>query len=58
MITNKDCKSKQEISIENHLTKKNLKREYERIKYQNMSEENKQRLKERQRNYRKAKKST
>ena len=57
-MTNKDCKSKHKISIENHLTKKNLKRDYERIKYQNMSEENKRRLKECQRNYRKAKKST
>ena len=45
-----------EINIQNYPTKKkNLKREYGRNRYQNMSEENKQRLKEYQKNYRKAK---
>ena len=33
--------------------KKNIKREYGRNRYQNMSEENKQRLKEYQKSYRK-----
>ena len=35
--------------------KKNIKREYGRNRYQNMSEENKQRLKEYQKSYRKKK---
>ena len=37
-ITKKDCKSKQEINIENYLTKKkNTKQDYGRNRYQNMS---------------------
>ena len=40
------------------MKKKNIKREYGRNRYHNMSEEKKQRLKEYQRNYREAKKST
>ena len=45
-------KEKEQIkSIENYLKKKNIKREYGRNRYHNMSEEDKQRLKEYQRNY-------
>ena len=40
------------------MKKKNIKREYGRNRYHNMSEEKKQRLKEYQRNYREVKKST
>ena len=58
-ITKKDSENKQETNIENYLRKKNVKkREYGRNRYQNMSEENKQRLKNIKENYRKAKKST
>ena len=47
----------QKISIEKYLKKKNIKREYGRNRYRNMSEEDKQRLKKYQRNYREAKRS-
>ena len=44
-ITKKDRESKQNINIENYLTKKEIKeREYGRNGYQNVSEEIKQRL--------------
>ena len=33
-ITKKDCKSKQEVDVENYLRKKNEKREYQRNRYQ------------------------
>ena len=55
-ITKKYQKRKQKISIENYLEKKNIKREYRKIRYHNISKERKQRLKEYQRNYREAKK--
>ena len=58
-ITKKDSENKQETDIENYLRKKNVKkRECGRNRSQNMSEENKQRLKNIKENYRKAKKST
>ena len=44
----------QKINIENYLKKKNIKRRYGRNRYHNMSEEDKQRLKDYQRNYREA----
>ena len=57
--TKKDSENKQETNIENYLRKKNAKkREYGRNRYQNMSEENKQRLRNIKENYCKAKKST
>ena len=40
------------------MSKKNIKREYGRNRYKNMSEEDKQRLKEYQKIYRESKKST
>ena len=46
---------KQKISVENYLKKKNKKREYGRNRYQNMTEENKQKLKEYQKTYHDAK---
>ena len=47
----------QKINIENYLKKKkNIKREYGKNRYHNMSEEKKKRLKEYQKNYREAKK--
>ena len=57
-VKKKGSKSKQEIHIENYLTKnQNMKREYGRSWYQNMPEENKHRLKKYpKKNYRKAKK--
>ena len=46
-LAKKDSENMQEINIENYLTKKkNIKREYGKNRFQNMSEENKQRLKE------------
>ena len=53
----KDYENKQKIIIENYLTNKSkyTKREYGRNRFHNMSEENKQRLKEYRKNYRKAK---
>ena len=50
-ITKKDCESKQKINKENYLAKKKHK-EYGRNRYQNISEENKQRLKKFQKTYR------
>ena len=45
-VKKKGSKSKQEIHIENYLTKnQNMKREYGRSWYQNMPEENKHKLK-------------
>ena len=55
-ITKKYYERKQKISVENYLKKKNIKREYRRNRYHNMSEEKKQRLKEYERNNREAKK--
>ena len=50
-------KSKQEINIETYLKRIRMKkREYGKNRYHNMSEEKKQKLKEYQRKYRKAKK--
>ena len=43
-----EWKIKQKINIENYLKKKNIKREYGRNRYRNVSEEKKQRLKEHQ----------
>ena len=42
--------------MEYYLKKKNIKREYGRNRYHNMSKEKKQRLKEYQKNYRETKK--
>ena len=53
-IIKKDEEKKQETSTENYLKKKSI---YGRNRYKNMSEENKQRLKEYQKNYRIAKQS-
>ena len=51
-------KSKQEVNTETYLKKKkNLKRQYGRNRYRDMSEEKKQRLNEYQKNYREAKMS-
>ena len=57
-MTKKDCKNKQEINKYRELSnkEKNIKTEYGRNRCQNMSGENKQRLKEYQKNYRKARK--
>ena len=44
--------------MDNYLRKKNINREFGRNRYHNMSEEDNQRLKEYQRNYRESKKST
>ena len=57
-IIKKDCRNEQEINIDNYLMKKKTKREYGRDRYQNISEEFKQRLKEYQKNHRKAKNPT
>ena len=54
----KDWESLQKINIETYLKKVRIKKkEYGKNRYHNMSEEKKQRLKEYQKNYRKAKKS-
>ena len=55
-IKKKDFNSKHEINIENCLVKKKMWREYGRNKYQNMSENYKQILKEYKTIYPKAKK--
>ena len=55
-ITKKYYERKQKISIENYLKKKNIKKEYGRNRYHNMSEEKKHRQKEYERNNREAKK--
>ena len=53
----KDSESKQEINTEIYLKKKKTKRQnMEETWYHNMSEENKQRLKEYQKNYHEVKK--
>ena len=52
----RDYGYKQEINTETYLKKKE-KREYVKNRYHNMSEEEKKRLNEYQKNYRKAKKS-
>ena len=52
----RDYGYKQEINTETYLKKKK-KREYVKNRYHNMSEEEKKRLNEYQKNYRKAKKS-
>ena len=53
----RDSESKQATNTETYLKKKKIKKEYEKNRYWNMSEENKQRLKEYQKNYHEAKKS-
>ena len=46
-IIKKDCKNKQEINTDNYLVKKkNILREYRRNNYQNMPNEDKEKLKE------------
>ena len=46
-IIKKDCKNKQEINTDNYLVKKkNILREYRRNSYQNMPNEDKEKLKE------------
>ena len=56
--TKKYQQRKQKISTENYLKKKkNIKREYGRNRYKNMSEKKKQRPKEYQKSYRQAKKN-
>ena len=49
-------RAKKDIEIELSEEEKNMKREYGRNRYRNMSEEKKQRLKEYQKNYRDTKK--
>ena len=49
-ITKKDCKSKLEINSELSNKEKHIKREYRRNGYQNMSDKDKQGLKEYQKN--------
>ena len=53
----KESLREQEINTEIYLKKKKIKRENMENRYHNMCEENKQRLKECQKNYREAKKS-
>ena len=51
-IAKKDCENKQKISRESYLMKKkNMKREYGRNRYQNMSEENNQGIKMEQKTF-------
>ena len=45
-ITMKSCKNNHQINIEHCLIKKYIKRGYGRNRYRNMSEENKQKLRE------------
>ena len=56
-ITKNNCKSKQEVDVENYLTKKKWKKGISKKQISNISEENKQRLKEYQKKYCKAKKT-
>ena len=55
--TDKKRLKEQEINIETYLKKKQIKKEYGKNRYYNMSEEKKIRLKEYPKNYRGAKKS-
>ena len=58
IIKETEREREQKINTENYLKKKKyINREYGRNRYHNMSEENKKRLKEYQKNYREAKKS-